>query len=662
MGKRLVRWLLERETVKKRLLQLAIDALIILSCFILAMMLRLDRASLLNFLSQTSTWYVMFPVIPITILTFIRFGLYRAIIRFIATRAIRVVLILSLFSGLVMFVANIALGFPIPRSVPIIYSIILFCAIVGSRFAARAAVDLTIKSPVENAVIYGAGDAGRQLLTALNADRHFRVVAFIDDDVKLHGREIDMITIHPPSAMEGLKRSLDVNIVMLATPSARASDRKRIISMLEEHALQVRSIPSIGEIVSGNSRVSDLSNVQIEDLLARESVEPHPDLIAKTVKNKNVMVTGAGGSIGSELCRQILELGPARLLLYDISEHAVYQINQELAEAKERVNASVVVMPFVGSIRNQRLLAYIFNTFDVDTVFHAAAYKHVPLVEQNVIEGCLNNVFGTKTVMETAIAAGVENFTLISTDKAVRPTNFMGASKRLAELICQADAASQISTNIAIVRFGNVMWSSGSVLPRFEEQIMRGGPITVTHPEITRYFMTIPEAAQLVLQASAMSSTGGEVFVLDMGEPVKILDVAKSMIRLHGMLPQLNPKEDMSPGEIAIKFSGLRPGEKLYEELLLGDAVKATDHPRILSAQESMLDWEELSPLLSELEAACESMDVAAVQAVFLRAPLNFCPRQETSDLLFKVSQSAAAGQADRILNVGALKQGASTK
>ena len=643
MVKALILWLLEREKFKKRLLQLILDILIIVVCFILAMMLRLDRVSLLNFFTQASTWHVLFPVIPATILLFIRSGLYRAIIRFIAVRAIKVVMALSLFSGLVMFVTNIAFGFPIPRSVPIIYSIVLFCAVVCSRFALRAAVDFTTKTPVANAVIYGAGDAGRQLLTALNAGRQFRVVAFVDDDKKVHGREIDMIAIHPPSALADLKRSLDVSVVMIAAPSAKAAERKRIISMLEKHALQVRSIPSISELVAGHSRVSDLEKIKIEDLLAREPVAPDPILISKTVKNKNVLVTGAGGSIGSELCRQILELEPARLLLYDISEHAVYQITQELTESTKRATSSVVVMPFVGSIRNKELLSHILDACDVETVFHAAAYKHVPLVEQNVIEGCWNNVFGTKNVIEASIEFGVKNFTLISTDKAVRPTNFMGAYKRLAELICQGYAASQDSTNISIVRFGNVMWSSGSVLPRFEEQIMRGGPISVTHPEITRYFMTIPEAAQLVLQASAMSSNGGEVFVLDMGEPVKILNVAKSMIRLHGMQPRLDAHKDVAAGEIAINFSGLRPGEKLYEELLLGDNVRPTKHPRILSAEEIMLGHDELNPFLNDLALACESMNVAAVRDAMLRAPVSFYPQQGLSDLLTKNTQFASA-------------------
>ena len=653
MLKSLVTWALKQNRLKKRTFQLCLDIAIIVACFVVAMALRLDSW---DFLGQSRVWYVLVPVLPITIFGFVRSGLYRAIIRFISSRAIRVIIITATFSGVVMFVSNLALGHLIPRSVPFIYSILLFCALAGSRFALRAVATAMTLKPAENVVIYGAGDAGRQLLSALNSEGHYQVIAFIDDDHAMHDREIDTITIKPPSALGELKEVYDVKVVILAAPSAGVSDRRRIISLVEEHALQLRSIPSVSDIVSGRASVNDFQDIDVEDLLARETVPPIPGLTAMKVENKCVMVTGAGGSIGSELCRQILDLGPKSILLYEMSEHALYQVHKELVEKNESAGLSVAIMPFLGSVLNRKRLAQLFHSFDVETVFHAAAYKHVPLVEQNVIDGIVNNVFGTRTLVEMAIEAGVETFTLISTDKAVRPTNFMGASKRLAELVCQAHAANQQKTKISIVRFGNVMWSSGSVLPRFKEQIMRGGPVTVTHPEITRYFMTIPEAAQLVLQASAMSK-GGEVFVLDMGEPVKILDIAKSMVRLHGMLPLLDNAGGSASGEILINFSGLRPGEKLHEELVVGNDVRPTNHPRIMCAEESMLALDRLNETLDDLGEACEGMNVARVNDIVLDAPVDFKPKEDISDLLATVPQPVVPARAGKTLKAVELKQ-----
>ena len=634
---RLVNWALRQSKPRRRAIQLFFDVVLILSCFALAMALRLDRWS---FLQQLSIWYVLVPVLPISIFGFVKVGLYRAVIRFISSRIIKGIILVSLVSGAVMFVANLVYGHLIPRSVPIIYSVLLFCALAGLRFGLRAIANVMTATPAENVVIYGAGDAGRQLLNALNLEGTYRVVAYVDDDEAMQGREMDTISIFSPSALGDLKQAHDVNLVLLAAPSARISQRRRIISLVEQHALQLRSIPSVIDIVSGKARVNDFEDIDVQDLLAREIVPPIPGLIAMKVKNKSVVVTGAGGSIGSELCRQIILLEPKSLLLYEMSEHALYKIHSELMETVQNENLNIEILPFMGSVQNKRRLEHLFSECDVATVFHAAAYKHVPLVEQNVIDGIVNNVFGTRTVVEAAIEAGVETFTLISTDKAVRPTNFMGASKRLAELVCQSCATTAKDTKISIVRFGNVMWSSGSVMPRFKEQIMSGGPVTVTHPEITRYFMTIPEAAQLVLQASAMSE-GGEVFVLDMGEPVKILELAKSMVRLQGMLPQLDQTKALARGEIAIHFSGIRPGEKLHEELVVGDKTNPTRHPKITSAEERMLVPADLETLLAELQRACDSMDVAAVNRVILNAPIGFSPQQGISDLLTKTDGAA---------------------
>ena len=629
---RAVDYALRQSKHRKRFIQLCLDVVIIVPCFVLAMALRLDRW---DFFQQPSVWYVLGPVLPITIFAIVRIGLYRAVIRFISSGIIKGIIVASLISGAAMFASNLALGHLIPRSVPIIYSVLLFCALAGSRFALRAFVNALSAEPAANVVIYGAGDAGQLLLNALNIEGSHRVIAFVDDDPAMHGREVDTIAIYSPSALGELKRVHNVSVVLLATPSVGIAERRRIISLVAQHALQLRSVPSVSDIVSGKARVNDFVDIDVEDLLAREIVPPIPDLIAMSVEAKSVVVTGAGGSIGSELCRQIITLKPKKLLLYEMSEHALYQIHKELTGTTQNEGLDIEIMPVLGSIQNKRRLVHLFSECEAATVFHAAAYKHVPLVEQNVIDGIVNNVFGTRIVVDAAIEAGVGTFTMISTDKAVRPTNFMGASKRLAELVCQAYAATAKNTKISIVRFGNVMWSSGSVLPRFKEQIMSGGPITVTHPEITRYFMTIPEAAQLVLQASAMAK-GGEVFVLDMGEPVKILDVAKSMVRLQGLLPQLDQTKAPVQGEIGIHFSGLRQGEKLHEELVVGNKISPTRHPRIVSAKENMLAPADLEVLLAELQRACDSMDVAAVNKIVLNAPLGFSPKHGLSDLLAK--------------------------
>ena len=620
---------------QKRLVQVLVDVALIFVCFVLAMGLRLDGW---QFLEQDHVWDVLFIVTPLTLLVFVRVGLYRAIIRFISARVIKVIILTVGLSGGIMFVSNLALGHLIPRSVPFIYAVLLFCAIAGTRFAVRAATNAMLAEPSGKVIIYGAGDAGRQLLNALNSERQYQVVAFVDDDERVQGREVDTITIKSPDTIATLKKEYGVEAVLLAAPGASIQDRRRIISLVESHALQLRTVPSISDILSGRAHVSDLSDVQIEDLLARETVPPIPRLASQKVENKSVLVTGAGGSIGGELCQQIIAMNPKCLILYEMSEYALYQIHSKLLETCADQDIETHILPFIGSVQNGGRLSQVMSSFDVDTVFHAAAYKHVPLVEQNIAEGVQNNIMGTQTVVKAAIDAKVETFTLISTDKAVRPTNFMGATKRIAELVCQAYAANQSTTCISIVRFGNVLWSSGSVLPRFKEQIVNGGPVTVTHPSITRYFMTISEAAQLVLQASAMAR-GGEVFVLDMGEPVKIIELAKSMIRLHGMIPYLETDAAERTGDMRINFSGLRPGEKLHEELLVGSDVSATDHPRIMCADESKLEFDQLQKLLASLVDACDKMDVTSIDSLMKDAAVGFRPTGPVTDLLCPTSE-----------------------
>ncbi|MGC6452817.1 MAG: polysaccharide biosynthesis protein [Candidatus Puniceispirillaceae bacterium] len=627
---RILEYLGQLDRPKKRAIQLLTDTVLIVACFVLAMGLRLDGW---HFLTGPRVWDVLFFVIPLTLVVFVRVGLYRAIIRFISSRAIRTIILSTGFSGAVMMVANLALGHLIPRSVPFIYCVLLFCAIAGTRFAVRAAANAIKTKPTERVVIYGAGDAGRLLLNALSNEGEYEVVAFLDDDPNLNGRELDTIVIRSPSELGEIKAQFGVRTVLLAAPSAKIAERRRIISIVEEHALQIRSIPAVGEILSGKAQISDLSEVQVEDLLTREAVLPMEGLASEKVAGKTVMVTGAGGSIGSELCRQIAMLKPDSILLYEMSEFALYKIHDELCEVITKDGLQIEVLPFLGSVQDARRLAHLLSAFEVQTIFHAAAYKHVPLVEQNIIEGIRNNVFGTQAVVTAAIKAGVETLTLVSTDKAVRPTNFMGASKRISELVCQAHAADQTGTCISIVRFGNVLWSSGSVLPRFKEQIRAGGPVTVTHPEVTRYFMTMTEAAQLVMQAGAMAK-GGEVFVLDMGEPVKIIDLAKSMIRLHGLIPYVETDKTSSDGDIGISFTGLRPGEKLYEELLVGSGVSGTGHPRIMCADEFRLDMPQVADLLDRLRHACDDLDVDAVNNIIKAAAVEFTASGDVSDLL----------------------------
>ena len=635
MFQRLLTRAMRLERHQKRLLQVLVDVALIFVCFVLAMGLRLDGW---QFLEQDHVWDVLFIVTPLTLLVFVRFGLYRAIIRFISARVIKVIILTVGLSGGIMFVSNLALGHLIPRSVPFIYAVLLFCAIAGTRFAVRAATNAMLAEPSGKVIIYGAGDAGRQLLNALNSERQYQVVAFVDDDERVQGREVDTITIKSPDTIATLKKEYGVEAVLLAAPGASIQDRRRIISLVESHALQLRTVPSISDILSGRAHVSDLSDVQIEDLLARETVPPIPGLASQKVEKKSVLVTGAGGSIGGELCQQIIAMNPKCLILYEMSEYALYQIHSKLLETCADQGIETHILPFIGSVQNGGRLSHVMSSFDVDTVFHAAAYKHVPLVEQNIVEGVQNNIMGTQTVVKAAIDAKVETFALISTDKAVRPTNFMGATKRIAELVCQAYAANQSTTCISIVRFGNVLWSSGSVLPRFKEQIVNGGPVTVTHPSITRYFMTISEAAQLVLQASAMAR-GGEVFVLDMGEPVKIIELAKSMIRLHGMIPYLETDAAERTGDMRINFSGLRPGEKLHEELLVGSDVSATDHPRIMCADESKLEFDQLQKLLASLVDACDEMDVTSINSLMKDAAVGFRPTGSVTDLLCPTSE-----------------------
>ena len=520
----------------------------------------------------------------------------------------------------------------IPRTVPLIYAAFSLVFIGGSRTIVRSIVGSGMKRAGEPVIIYGAGVSGRQLLTSLVQSHEYHPFAFVDDDVCLHGTVIQGVHVHSPSIIRKLIKQKSVTKVLLAMPSATRAKRQAILTRLEPLAIQILTIPAMADLVNGTKLYSDIKEVEIDDLLGRDAVNPREDLLSANIKDKVVMVTGAGGSIGSELCRQILKQSPKKLVLFELSEFALYAIDRELNATAKELGLNVRILPIMGSVQRENRVQAVMESFGVQTVYHAAAYKHVPLVEHNVVEGVRNNVFGTLYTARAAIAAKVETFVLVSTDKAVRPTNVMGTTKRMAELVLQALSRENNKTRFCMVRFGNVLGSSGSVVPLFRTQIANGGPVTVTHPEITRFFMTIPEASQLVIQAGAMGK-GGDVFVLDMGKSVKIIDLAKKMIRLSGyeVRSEKNPE-----GDIAIEFSGLRPGEKLYEELLIGDDVTGTEHERIMTANELYLTWAEYSVILDRLDLACHQFNHEAIRDILLKTPTGFAPTDGICDLVYQ--------------------------
>ncbi|WP_257311227.1 polysaccharide biosynthesis protein [Shinella pollutisoli] len=622
---------------QKRLVQVLLDSVLVALSFFTAMILRLDS---FDFIGNHRVWYALLVLVPVSLLVFARLGFYRILIRFIGLRALPTVFLGIAASASVLQLAIFFAGLPIPRSVPAIYVPIALMLIGGVRFAVRALFLSRESRRKTRVVIYGAGESGRQVLSSLREGPEYAPVAFVDDSPLLQGTVVGAIPVHSPDRLPWIIETYGAQSVLLAMPSASPGQRAAILRRLETLPLQIQTIPGMADLVSGRAKISEIADVSIEDLLGRDPVPPRQDLLDADIRGKTVLVTGAGGSIGSELSRQILHLGPVRLLLMDISEFGLYTIDQELRQTAGRAGLRVEIAPLVGSVRDHGRMEAILRRFAVDTVYHAAAYKHVPLVEQNVVEGIRNNVFGTLAAARAAVAAGVQAFILISTDKAVRPTNVMGAAKRMAELVCQALAGEQKGTRFSMVRFGNVLGSSGSVIPLFRRQIAAGGPVTVTHPEINRYFMTIPEAAQLVIQAGAMAR-GGDVFVLDMGEPVRIADLAMKMVRLSGLNPVLAGERPngrpLEAGEIEIVFTDLRPGEKLYEELLVGGGAMPTQHPRILTAMEQALPWATLQGRLAALESACEAGDLAAIKALLLDLPIGYAPADaDFCDLTWK--------------------------
>ncbi len=634
----------------KRGIVLAVDAgLCILSVW-LAFYLRIG-----SFVSLSGP--AMWPVLASVLLAlplFISSGLYRAIFRYSGLPAMlavgRAMLLYGLaFAGIFTFWGVEG----VPRTIGLIQPLLLLLLVGGSRAAARVWLgglyhQQLRKSSLPQVLIYGAGNAGRQLASAMANSPEMRVVGFLDDDDRLHGHVLNGLPIHNPHALGEVLAEVPVANVLLAVPSATRQRRNDILKSLSAHKVAVRTLPGLSDIAMGKVSLSDVRDLDIDDLLGREPVKPNGLLLNLNTHSKTVLVTGAGGSIGSELCRQILKTNPKQLLLVEMSEFALYQIHQELQGVEEADGVEIV--PLLASVCDEVRMQEIMDTWQPHTVYHAAAYKHVPLVEHNPAEGVRNNVWGTRVCAEAAVRNGVRNFVLISTDKAVRPTNIMGATKRLAEMVLQALAelnpaitaqggrASSARTVFSMVRFGNVLGSSGSVVPLFREQIKNGGPITLTHAEITRYFMTIPEAAQLVIQAGAMGS-GGDVFVLDMGHPVRIIDLARRMVELSGLTVR---DENYAEGDIEITVTGLRPGEKLYEELLIGDNPKPTQHSRIMKAHEQFLPWSQLEGKLNALSIAMSVNDVPVIRGLLQQLVSGYQPSGEVVDWVHMAQEREA--------------------
>ena len=608
--------LFEASRPVKRLISLSYDALAITLGVYLSICLRLGTFDVVITSKELAALLI---TIVSSLFIFVRMGMYRAILRYMTQPAIVTIVICVFLSGATLAISGFMTYSKIPRSVPFIYIALMILLIGGPRLLVRHIILMLGALPAREAIpviVYGAGRTGHQLLQALQ-DTGYRVAAFVDDNKFLHGTLLSNIKIYSPKSIPKLISSTGASKLLLALGRTSHSARLDIIKKLEKYHINVQTIPEFSDILSGKARIENVRDVDIDDLLGRDSVQPMQHLMESSVLDKVVLVTGAGGSIGGELCRQIIELKPRKLILIDHNEFSLYSIERELAGKNvDQVN----VVALLGSVQNSRLLDSVMVEHRVQTVYHAAAYKHVPLVESNCVEGMKNNVFGTQFCAEAAINAGVELFVLISTDKAVRPTNLMGASKRLAELILQSLAQKESSTRFVMVRFGNVLGSSGSVVPLFRKQIKEGGPVTVTHPDIIRYFMTIREAAQLVIQAGAMGH-GGDVFVLDMGEPIKIVDLAKRMISLSGLTVRDEHDRD---GDIAISYTGLRPGEKLFEELLIGDNVAPTEHSRIFRAMEQFISWQEMELFLKRLATACESNNSDLIKLLLFEVPTGY--------------------------------------
>ena len=628
----------------KRILVLLVDMGLCIVTLWLAYYLRLGEFISIAGKSEWASGAVWASVsaIALALPIFIVSGLYRAIFRYSGWPALMTVARAVAVYGLLYATIFTAVGVSgVPRTIGIIQPILLLLLVGASRALARVWLgdqyaSILQRSSRPKALIYGAGSTGRQLAAAMANSHEIQVIGFVDDDDRLHGHVLNGQPIYNPDDMGNLVSTLNISDVLLAMPGLSRHRRNEILRKVSTARVAVRTLPSMNDLAQGKVSVSDLRDLDIDDLLGRESVAPNHILLTKNILRKVVLVTGAGGSIGSELCRQILQIGPSKLLLIEQSEFALYSIHQELEE--KFLSHDTVLVPLLASVQDPERMREIMSTWHPDTVYHAAAYKHVPLVEHNPAAGIKNNVMGTLHTAQAAAENGVTDFVLISTDKAVRPTNVMGASKRLAEMVLQALAPIKTGTKFCMVRFGNVLGSSGSVVPKFRQQIREGGPVSLTHPDVTRYFMTIPEAAQLVIQAGAMAK-GGDVFVLDMGQPVKIMDLAKRMVELSG----LTIKDEHHPdGDIAIEVTGLRPGEKLFEELLIGNDPQATIHTCIMKAHEEFIPWSQFEAKLNALEVALNVNDVGVIRWMMKQLVAGYVPSDDIVDWVYLEQEDEA--------------------
>ena len=622
----------------KRLITVLADSVMLPLMLLLAMWLKYQGQPMPDL-----HWKPFALVLLVSLPFFVHFGLYRAVVRFLGYRAIVAVIVSIVVSGLILGLAGAQLSIAdLSPSVVGIYSSLALLYVAGSRLWARHYLQTRFVQPtVARVAIYGAGNAGARLASSLLATRAFDPIVFVDDNPAMQGTSVHGIRVYPASRLEALAKDLEIDRILLALPSESRRRRREILAKLEPLKLHVQTVPDIDQLVAGTAHVSDLQEVDVGDLLGRDAVPPNEALLEGCILGRVVMVTGAGGSIGSELCRQIIRQKPLRLLLLEMSELALYNVDRELRNIVVQQNLQVEIVPLVGNAHHKFRLRDILQAYGVQTVYHAAAYKHVPIVEQNVIEGIHNNVVATWYAAEAALEAEVETFVLISTDKAVNPTNVMGATKRLAEIVLQGLQQRRCKTRFCMVRFGNVLASSGSVVPLFYEQIRAGGPVTVTHPDVIRYFMTIPEAAQLVIQAGSMAE-GGDVFVLDMGKPVRIEDLARRMVHLMGM----SVSDEKNPeGDIEIAYTGLRPAEKLFEELLIGNNVTGTEHPMILRAIEHSLPWEKVSAILDNLLTAMSRFDCQRAMDLLQQSVVEYAPAPAIHDLVWQRQSQMLAEQ-----------------
>lgn len=633
--------------VRKRQVMLIADVIFIPLALWCAITLRLGT---IDHRSYSHVWLyaaALISALPI----FARFGLYRAVIRYLDGRVLVAVTVGVTASVLLLAVTNVFLvQEAVPKAALIIYWALALIYVGGSRFVVRAIMNYRRPVGGNRVAVYGAGSAGTQLVLALRQAGRYHPVAFIDDNESLRGSIVSGIEVFAQHDLPALIRREDIGTVLLALPSQPRRRRQQILKSLESAGVLVQTVPDYSDIISGKATVADVRDVDASDLLGRESVSPNETLLDACIRNKSVMVSGAGGSIGSELCRQILRLGPKRLVLLEVSEASLYNIEKELQLINQRLEQPVEIIALLGNAHHKPRVRDVMQVYGVQTVYHAAAYKHVPIVEQNIVEGVHNNVFSTWYAAEAAIEAGTETFVLISTDKAVNPTNVMGATKRMAEIVLQGLQERCSATKLCMVRFGNVLESSGSVVPLFREQIRNGGPVTVTHKDVIRYFMTIPEASQLVLQAGAMAK-GGDVFVLDMGKPVRIEDLARRMISLMG----LTVRDDANPdGDIEIVYTGLRPAEKLFEELLIGNNVSGTEHPMIMRATEHHLPWPMVAQMLDELLQAIDRFDCQRAREILMQSVVEYRPGGEVQDLVWTRKKALAAQEQSNVTALAA--------